>query len=287
MRRILAILLSTQNAGAGHVVMGHTRKGGIWFAISMLLYGAFVASLVFGAIYLTWLSLALLVCLRIAAIVDTMRISVPTVAPRNLTIALIVVGIIGISVISGLIGTYFAQAYQMPTPSMSPSLEVGDRFLSSSVIGKLERGQVIVFRYPPNPASASVQRIIALPGDTVEIRSGSLTLNGKPVERTLLDDSCGSQEMECTIWQETIDGNTYKTVIGDEASPFVLASREFGPVTVPDGHLFVLGDNRDNSADSRYWGYVPIDFVLAKPRMIYWPSSDSNTWWNRIGRVPE
>jgi signal peptidase I len=168
---------------------------------------------------------------------------------------------------------------------MYPSLEVGDLFLSSHVLDKPQRGQVIVFRYPPDPARSHVQRVVGLPGDTVEIRRGDLVLNGSLIDKRLLSDPCGTLQMECTIWQETIDGNSYKIAIVEEESLADPASRDFGPVTVPAGQLFVLGDNRDNSADSRYWGYLPIELVQANPRFIYWSSGDSGIRWNRIAKI--
>jgi len=282
LRRTLAILLSVMDAGPGHIAMGYTKKGACWFAIVKLLYGGFVGSIAAGAVYLAWLFFGLLVCLRIAAILDTARITVPAVVPRNLSITVIVICMAVASTIAGLAGVQFARAYRMPTPSMYPSLEVGDLFLSSRIVGKLQRGQVIVFSDPRDPTTSRVQRLVGLPGDTIEIRRGELILNGRLIDKHPLRDSCETQGMEC--WEETIDGNTHKIAMVKEGFRFDPGSREFGPVTVPDGQLFVLGDNRDNSADSRYWGYLPIDLVLAKPKFIYW-SSDTVIRWNRISKI--
>jgi signal peptidase I len=285
LRRVLAIALSLFATGLGQVVMGYPRRGVTWFASSMLVYGAFVGSIATGALSLTWPLFGLIVGLRLAATVNTARITISSAEPRRLSLALMVIGIYVAGSVAGVIGTQFARAYRMPTPSMYPSLEVGDLFLSSHVLDKPQRGQVIVFRYPPDPERSHVQRVIGLPGDTVEIRRGDLVLNGSLIDKRPLSDPCGTLQMECTIWQETIDGNSYKIAIVEEESLADPASRDFGPVTVPAGQLFVLGDNRDNSADSRYWGYLPIELVQANPRLIYWSSGDSGVRWNRITKV--
>jgi len=227
----------------------------------------------------------LLVSVRIAVILETVRITVPAVSAQTMRTVLIVIGMSAASYMSGVAGTQLARAYRMPTPSMYPSLEVGDHFVSSRILGKLQRGQVIVFNYPRDQTKSYVQRVVGLPGDNIEMRRGSLILNGRIIDRRPVRDSCATLEMECTVWEETIDGNTYKTAIVNKEDLVDPTSREFGPVTVPDGQLFVLGDNRDNSADSRYWGYLPIELVQAKPKFIYWSSGDTRIRWDRINKV--
>jgi signal peptidase I len=264
--------------------MGHPRKGAGWFAGFLVLYGAFVGSIATGTLGLTFPFFGLLVCLRIAAILDATRLTVPALVPRNVTLTLMVIGMSVASFIAGIVGTQFARTYQMLTPAMYPSLEVGDRFMSSRIVRKPERGQIIVFSYPLNRRISSVQRVVGLPGDTIEMRHGELILNGSLVDRRPLSDSCKTLGMECTVWQETIDGSVYKIAIVKEEYLVDPASREFGPATVPNGQLFILGDNRDNSADSRYWGYLPIEFIEAKPKFIYWSSGDGHIRWNRIAK---
>jgi signal peptidase I len=184
--------------------------------------------------------------------------------------------------LSALGALRFVRAYIQPTPGMSPSLEYGDHVVASHVWDKLERGEVILFDYPMDPSKVYVKRLIGLPEDTVEIRDGRLILNGSPVDTRPTDAPC---EPRCSIFQERLDGNVYSVMHGNMGAP--PESQTFGPERIPKGHLFVLGDNRDNSADSRYWGYVPIELVRGKPKFIYWSSDENGIRWNRINRVVE
>jgi signal peptidase I len=197
------------------------------------------------------------------------------------------VGMYIVNGVTGVIGLQFARAYRGPTPAMYPTLEVGDYLLSSTVLRKPERGQIIVYLYPHDQTKAYIHRIIGLPGDTVEIRQGDLIVNGKEIERQRLRNPCTvSSTSGCTLWQESIDGNSYKIATMD-AYTGDNPSRHFGPSTVPDGQLFVLGDNRDNSADSRYWGFVPIELVRANPRFLYWSVGEEGIRWDRITKTVE
>ena len=261
-------MLAILGAGLGHVVM---------------LWAAFVGSVVAGSPRFVWTFFVLFVCVRIAAILETVSISVAAAAAQTMSIVLIVIGMSALSYISGEVGTQLARAYRMPTPSMYPSLEVGDRFLSSRILGKLQRGQVIVFSYPRDRTKSYVQRVVGLPGDSIAMRRGTLILNGRSIDKRPVSDPCGTLEIQCTIWEEAIDGNTYKVMMNSQL--FDPKSREFGPVIVPDDQLFVLGDNRDNSADSRYWGYLPMELVQAKPKFIYWSYGDEGIRWNRINKI--
>jgi signal peptidase I len=163
---------------------------------------------------------------------------------------------------------------------MYPTIEGGDHVMTSRILGTLHRGDLIVFDYPLDPTKRYLKRIVALGGDTIEIRQGQIILNGKPVERLASDQSCGVYEKKCTIRQETLDGKTYRVALLNDDIPVDRSSREFGPVTIPEGRVFVLGDNRDNSADSRYWGNVPVELITAKPKFVYWP-------WSRINQRVE
>jgi signal peptidase I len=172
-------------------------------------------------------------------------------------------------VLAAFARTFVVQAFKIPTPSMAENLLIGDHILVNKFIyaptpdGALgrwlpgrgvRRGDVVVFKYPEDPTRDFIKRCVALPGDTVEIREKRLHVNGD-----LVAD----------------EGYTYHT---DERtypnSPFLHASfrqrDSFGPYDVPNGHYFCLGDNRDNSHDSRFWGPVPAEYVKGRALLVYW-----------------
>jgi len=175
--------------------------------------------------------------------------------------------------------TFVVQAFKIPSSSMVPTLLVGDHILVNKfiygiripLIGKKvltlaspERGDVIVFIYPRDRSKDFIKRVIGLPGEKVEIIGRNIYVNDR-----LIEDPWGY----------------YPADAGSRNS----ASREhFGPKTVPQGMLFVLGDNRYNSQDSRYWGFVPLDDVLGEAFVIYWSwdwgsrSIIQKVRWNRL-----
>lgn len=159
------------------------------------------------------------------------------------------------AVLSLLIITFVVQAFFIPSGSMEPTLQVGDRILVSKFtyrLGQLHRGDVIVFRYPLNPGKDFVKRVMALGGETVELRDGVVLINDKPIKE-LYPTALAGGEGSCTS--------------------------NYGPQKIPSGQLFVLGDNRCNSEDSRFFGFVPTENVVGKALLVYWPPQ-------RIGLVP-
>ena len=185
------------------------------------------------------------------------------------------------------IRAFVIQAFKIPSGSMLPTLQIGDHLLVNRFIygirlpftGTLlipvsepKRGDVIVFRFPPNPDTDFIKRVIGLPGDTVEVRDKAVYINGEKI---------------ADPHAHFTDGMTPDVRHGPRD--------EFGPVTVPKDHLFVMGDNRDNSYDSRFWGFVPEKNVLGKALILYWSwdidknllSSDrlSSIRWGRIGDI--
>ncbi len=124
--------------------------------------------------------------------------------------------------------------------SMMPTLENGEFIVVSRVsykLGSPQRGDIIVFHYPRNPADEFIKRVIGLPGDSIRIHNGVVYVNGRPLEEPYIAAPPNYE----TEWQ------------------------------VPEGELFVLGDNRNNSSDSHSWGTVPLDYVVGKAVFVYWP----------------
>jgi signal peptidase I len=171
------------------------------------------------------------------------------------------------------IRTFVVQAFKIPSGSMKPTLLVGDHLLVNKFlygvklpfihktiipIGEPKRGDVIVFIYPVDKSKDFIKRVIGLPGDEVKIVGQKVYINEKFYE------------------------DPYGVYSGD-AEPLAraLEKNSFDPVTVPEGHLFVMGDNRNHSYDSRFWGFVPLSNVKGKAMIIYW------SWphWNRFMRI--
>ncbi|MCX7982818.1 MAG: signal peptidase I [Syntrophales bacterium] len=175
--------------------------------------------------------------------------------------------------------TFIVQAFKIPSGSMKPTLLVGDHllvnkfiygikipFIRKTIIPVTEpkRGDVVVFIYPEDRSKDFIKRVIAIAGDTVEIRNKKIFLNGKPYT----DD--------------------YGVYVDNIVIPSSVQPRDnFGPVTVPPGKIFVMGDNRDQSYDSRFWGYVDLRDVLGKAFIIYWSWDRDNMGvrWGRIGKL--
>ncbi len=167
--------------------------------------------------------------------------------------------------------TFLVQAFQVPTTSMTENLIVGDHILVNKFIfgagnarrgillrllplRPLRRGDVVVFKFPLDPGRDFVKRCVALPGDTVEIVDKILLLDGKVVN----DRSYAIHNDPRVYARSHFLSESYRL------------RDNYGPYAVPDGHYFFLGDNRDHSNDSRFWGTVPAEMIKGRAWLIYW-----------------
>ena len=196
-----------------------------------------------------------------------------------------------------VIRTLFFQPFSIPSGSMRPTLLEGDYLFVSKWsygysryslpfgpdvfdgriwAGTPERGDVAVFKYPPDPRVDYIKRVIGLPGDRIQMINGELHINGEAVKREKLEPISDADVTETDrpvdVWQETLpNGVTYRTLdltasgIGDNTREFV----------VPEGHYFMMGDNRDNSIDSRFTvGFVPLENFIGRANIIFFSVSD-------------
>ncbi len=172
-----------------------------------------------------------------------------------------------------IIRAYVVQAFKIPSGSMIPTLLVGDHILVNKflygtkipfsdkrilIFKKPEKGDIIVFKYPENPKRDFIKRVIASEGDIIEGKNKIVYVNGLPLDETYI------QHVDKRILFEKRD--------------------QFGPEKVPEGKLFMMGDNRDQSYDSRYWGFVDTNDVLGKAFILYW-SWDREKHWIRFNRI--
>jgi signal peptidase I len=285
LRFVIAGLLSLLVAGAGHIVLGYVNRGFKWFASSIVTGALLVGAVLAGKPYLVWFVAAILVVIRLAGMVDTLRLRTMQTRLAPVKAAMLAIVILVLGDLAGEGATRLVRAGSLLTESMYPTIEAGDHFVTSSVWSNVGRGELIVFDYPLDPSKRYLKRSIAIGGDRVEIRGEQIILNGKPVNRMLSEESCTLHDMSCKIWRETIDGKTYRTVLMDDVRYNDPTARNFGPVVIPYGQVFVLGDNRDNSADSRNWGNVPVELIHVRPKFVYWSSSSSGIRWSRINQT--
>ena len=195
-----------------------------------------------------------------------------------------------------MLRSFVVEAFKIPSGSMIPTLSIGDQiFVNKYLYGvrvpftsirlvefsDAKRGEVIVFICPVEPHQDYIKRVIGLPGDEILLRNNHLQINGTPIkrrhigareynDRDLNSDQWSTETAEA--YEETIDGTTF-TVLQDPARG---GTGNFGPFIVPEGHVFVMGDNRDHSYDSRMWGTVPTESILGRSLFVWWS-------WGRDG----
>jgi signal peptidase I len=203
-----------------------------------------------------------------------------------------------------VIRTFLVEAFKIPSGSMENTLQVGDFLLVNKLvygaevpftherlprIRRPERNDVIVFNYPKDPTQNFVKRLVGLPGDTLEMREGTLIRNDSAVperwaEHTEPDMDPSEEDFR---WQRDFLVHTAAA-----ATSYHPSRNNWGPLVVPKGNYFVLGDNRDNSLDSRYWGFVADSLVKGRPFVIYYSyapdTDDTFGWlthirWSRLG----
>jgi len=168
-----------------------------------------------------------------------------------------------------IIRVFVAQAYNIPSGSMKPTLLVGDFILVNKLVYRFsepQRGDIVVFKYPIDPNIDFIKRIVALPGEEVEVKNNQVFINGKPLPLTEVGrgEENGVRKF---IYEEVMPEGIKHKVQFYEDFPF--SKRDFGPVVVPPNHYFVMGDNRDNSEDSRYWGFLSRENIVGKAFVIY------------------
>ncbi|MCK6541392.1 signal peptidase I [bacterium] len=204
-----------------------------------------------------------------------------------------------------IVRLFFVQAFKIPTGSMEDTLLVGDLILVNKCIYGVKtpatipliftdidlaqyqfpavrepkQGDVIVFKFPPDPTVDYIKRLVALPGQTVEIKDKIVYVDGKDFSEIIRPPGLKFED------PEIIPRNKgYESVFPRDAG-----SRDnYGPVIVPEDSYFVLGDNRDRSYDSRHWGFVPKDHLIGQAVMIYWSTASQDNFdirWDRLGQM--
>ena len=295
----LAALLEVLQPGLGHLYLAQP----LWAVAACL---CFFTVLIVAGICLVRAplpfdiaALALLPLVRILFVIHAWRGARIAPSPFTLTRwnrwAVYGIYVIVMGVPSVLIGFPGLHGFRVPSGSMEPTLLVGDFFFDDEGAGsasRLTRGDIISFHSVEEKGLLVVKRIVAIPGDTVAMTHGRLLIDGRGVLEPYVTLPNGQKEEEqssrdqMAAWQRPF-------YLGKDSATYMPGLQDWGPLLVPEGFVFVLGDNRDASYDGRYWGFLPLANVVGQPLIIYWSyaSMEANTSaagygvrWERIGR---
>lgn len=188
------------------------------------------------------------------------------------------------------IRTFIVQAFKIPSGSMKPTLLIGDHLLVNKFIYGIKipyldrimipvknpkRGDVIVFKWPKDESKDFIKRVIGVEGDVIEIKNDQLYINGKEITSEYIGEFNDEDFQVAEDFEESL-GDVKHHILDQEKR-----YENFGPEKVPKNSVFVMGDNRDNSEDSRYWGFVALNKIKGKALIIYW------SWphWDRFLNV--
>jgi len=274
----VAGLLSLITIGNGHIYVGRARRGLFLYVLPQSLIAAASITLLIGISAPTGLVLAAILFFGFAlfCIVDAMRIARQNKAfytPKRYNrwyvyllfwalANLIVQPLLGAAIKRNII-----QNYRIPSAAMQPTILVGDHVITKKHLlmdATVERGDIVIFPYPKDPAKDFIKRVVGLGGERLEIKDKQVYIDGRPLEEP---------------YKIHRDDRIYRA----EENP----RDNFGPMVILPGYLFVMGDNRDESNDSRFWGFVPAEAVSAKAHSIYWSWDKEvfNVRWNRVGAM--
>jgi len=210
------------------------------------------------------------------------------------------------AVVALFIRQFGVEAFKIPSGSMIPTLTIGDHLLVNKFLygpripftdmrfftgAEPKRGDIIVFKFPEDENKNFIKRVVGVPGDKIEIRNGALRINDQPVPLAEVKDAdqkgkSGDQASSSgkpRVFDEQLGNITHRLQYLRDQSGY-----DFGPVLVPKESVFVMGDNRDNSQDSRVWKFVKYEKILGKALIIYWSWDGSDgRWlrWERIGNL--
>jgi signal peptidase I len=187
---------------------------------------------------------------------------------------------------------FFIKMIRVPTGAMANTIVPGDYLITKRLFGEVQRGDIIIFVYPSQPAVQYVSRVVGLPGETIFMHDTAVCVNDKPIPEQRVFVKYPYDFVFGVLDEISTEGSGPYRVFyfkrGEEVLPTASADMKFGvtePFHIPQNEYFVMGDNRDNSLDSRFQGTVPRKLIWGKPTSIYWSSyADRKVKWERIGK---
>jgi signal peptidase I len=269
----IAGLLSLVEPGLGQVYNGQARKGLLILTLPLLIIPGMILCLNAESIVPFLCAFLLLVLGYYIVVVSDAILTARKLGDEyqlkqyNKTVVyvgIILLVFVASTALSALVKNNYIKAYKIPASSMAPTLFIGDHILVDrrSAARIPNHGDLVIFEYPVDPEKDFIKRVVAVGGDTLEIRNKELWVNNKPVNEA------------------------YVIHKDSKVLPASMAKRDnYGPVTVPPDSYFVMGDNRDESYDSRFWGFVEKAKIKGTVRSIYWSWDHENSVvrWSRIG----
>jgi len=290
----IAVLLSLLSAGLGQIYCGKLARGLLFAclgALSIPVTAAMLANDVPAHTFtLAFGGLCGLLGITVIAAVDSYRLARRTKHDYTLKEynRLIVYLLLYVMTKGGALGALLytrdrlLEAFIVPAPSMCPTIQVGDRVLANKTAydtADPRRGDMVIFRDPENWRRNCIKRIVAVEGNTVQIKNGRLIVNGKGLDRHAVpEDAVAKPASQGGLFREVNGDAEYNILQADTAAG---PHKDFEVLTVPPYHCFVLGDNRNESHDSRVFGPIPLTSIIARADYLYWPAEG----WSRFGRL--
>lgn len=276
-KKWIAILLTILSTGLGHVYCGQVKKGLALFIIPFVFaVGAFSLLKIFPSILLLISFLSISLVYLAYCIIDVFKIAkqnspIYEIKKYNRWYVYVALYLVTICIPQPLSGEYIksniVQAFKIPSGSMIPTLQIGDWLLAKTdhkAKSNINRGDLIIFIYPKDRSKFFIKRVIATEGETISMKNKKVSINDSEIN-------------------ETYAVNSDPGIFDQQSNP----RDNFQPIKVPQNSLFVMGDNRDNAYDSRFWGFVQKSDVIGKPTILYW-SWDKKAYrirFNRIGKT--
>ncbi|MFB0524854.1 MAG: signal peptidase I [Phycisphaerae bacterium] len=301
-RPLIAVVLSLIMPGLGHIYCGRIVKG----IILVFLANIFIP-VIFSTLSISYSGFRIIVIVMVlfaALVVDLFAIIDSWYTARHspdsytlkdynrwyVYVLLVLMSTSSSTQISLNVRANYLEAFRVPVASNYPTIIPNDRFLANKLAYKAsdpQRGDLIVFINPENRQQNYIKRVVAVVGDTVEIKDGELYINDKRLQRQMLAQST-LDNIRIEVKGEPLEGEVFEEINGNAKYKILLAkpphdkaSPDFAKITVPQHHCFVLGDNRNNSHDSRHFGPVPLSTIKGRADYLYFPAKD----WSRFGRL--